>query len=117
MGTKAKEIIKFVRAKIEQMVHDFKCTDVLAADVCAKIHEIAEKVKVDIKKVDEFIKKLVVKGITKIKEIIEKIKHHFFPDLKAQIINEVTCEDVLAEKVCESLREAAAAFKLKIQVV
>merc|ERR1711936_1438563 len=115
---KAKDIIKFVRAKIEQMVHDFKCEQVLAADVCAKIHEIAEKVKVDVKKVDEFIKKLVVKGITKIKEIIEKIKHHFFPDLKAQLIeNVIVCEEVLADNVCKALREAAKILKIKIEEV
>merc|ERR1711936_914438 len=118
--TKLKEIIEelkkhfFPSAEINAIV----CEDVLAADVCAKIHEIAEKVKVDVKKVDEFIKKLVVKGITKIKEIIEKIKHHFFPDLKAQLIeNVIVCEEVLADNVCKALREAAKILKIKIEEV
>merc|ERR1711936_1535323 len=68
--TKAKDIIKFVRAKIETFVHNFKCTDVLDEGICAKIHEIAALIKVDAAKVDAFIRDLVVKGITKAKEII-----------------------------------------------
>ena len=50
--------------------------------ICAKLYKVAELVKVSAKQLDEFIKQVVVKGYTKAKEIIDFIKHHFFPDLK-----------------------------------
>merc|ERR1711910_123743 len=111
--TKAKDIIKFVRAKIETFVHNFKCTDVLDEGICAKIHEIAALIKVDAAKVDAFIRDLVVKGITKAKEIIEAIKKHFFPGVEGELINVITCEDVLSADMCKKLRDAAEMFKIK----
>merc|ERR1712062_464765 len=111
--TKAKDIIKFVRAKIESFVHNFKCEDVLDEGICAKIHEIAALIKVDAAKVDAFIRDLVVKGITKAKEIIEAIKKHFFPGE----VNVIVCEDALADNVCKALKEAAAILKVKIAEV
>merc|ERR550532_3193908 len=116
--TKAKDIIKFVRAKIESFVHNFKCEDVLDEGICAKIHEIAALIKVDAAKVDAFIRDLVVKGITKAKEIIEEIKKHFFPGVEGELIeNVIVCEDVLADNVCKALKEAAAILKVKIAEV
>merc|ERR1712193_73707 len=115
--TKAKEIIAFVRAKIESFVHDFKCEQVLDEGICAKIHEIAALIKVDAAKVDAFIRDLVVKGITKAKEIIEAIKHHFFPGVEGELINVITCEDVLSAKVCHDLRAIAAKLKVKIEKI
>merc|ERR1719244_1048217 len=111
--TKAKDIIKFVRAKIESFVHDFKCEQVLDEGICAKIHEIAALIKVDAAKVDAFIRDLVVKGITKAKEIIEEIKKHFFPGVEGELINVITCEDVLSADMCKKLRDAAEMFKIK----
>merc|ERR1711936_1394489 len=111
--TKAKDIIKFVRAKIESFVHNFKCEDVLDEGICAKIHEIAALIKVDAAKVDAFIRDLVVKGITKAKEIIEAIKKHFFPGVEGELINVITCEDVLSADMCKKLRDAAELFKIK----
>merc|ERR1712142_535759 len=45
--TKAKEIIKIVRAKIVELATNFKNEDALAADVCAKIREVAADLKID----------------------------------------------------------------------
>merc|ERR1712193_309417 len=115
--TKAKEIIAFVRAKIESFVHDFKCEQVLDEGICAEIHEIAALIKVDAAKVDAFIRDLVVKGITKAKEIIEAIKKHFFPGVEGELINVITCEDVLSAKVCHDLRAIAAKLKVKIEKI
>merc|ERR1719209_2385474 len=78
--TKAKEIIKIVRAKIVDLATNFKCEDALAADVCAKIREVAGELKIKMDKVMKVMKEIIAKGITKAKEIIEKIKKHFFPD-------------------------------------
>merc|ERR1712241_49405 len=101
----------------ESFVHDFKCEQVLDEGICAKIHEIAALIKVDAAKVDAFIRDLVVKGITKAKEIIEAIKKHFFPGVEGELINVITCEDVLSAKVCHDLRAIAAKLKVKIEKI
>merc|ERR1712168_803723 len=115
--TKAKDIIKFVRAKISEWAHDFTCEQVLSKPICDKPHKIGELIKVSAKKLDEFIKQLGVKGYTKIKEIIDAIKHHFFPDLDGDILNLITCEDVLSKKVCTDLRKIAEKMKIKISEI
>merc|ERR1712126_585593 len=75
--TKAKEIIQLVRHRIVELAKNLKCTDVLPEEACTKIHDIAEKLKIKIAEVDKVLKEIIAKGITKIKEIIEKIKEHF----------------------------------------
>merc|ERR1719209_1326995 len=107
--TKAKEIIKIVRAKIVELATNFKCEDALAADVCAKIREVAGELKIKMDKVMKVMKEIIAKGITKAKEIIEKIKKHFFPDNELTLVK---CEDVLSAKVCTELREVAAKLKV-----
>merc|ERR1712121_290581 len=77
--TDAKRIIKEVREKLIELAKNFKCTDVLNEAVCKEIKEFAAKIKIEAKKVDEIIKKIVVDGVTKAKEIIKKIIEHFFP--------------------------------------
>merc|ERR1711973_763358 len=114
---KAKDIIHYIRTKIVDMATNFKCTDALSEDVCAKIKEIAAKFKVDYQKVMKVIKDIIAKGITKAKEIIDEIKKHFFPQLEGELVNEITCEEILAEKVCHDLREAAKKFKIKVEVI
>merc|ERR1712180_383203 len=110
--TKAKEIAKIVRAKIIEMATNFKCEDALSADVCAKMREVAAKLKVDFAKVMKVMKEIIAKGITKAKEIIEEIKKHFFPGQEL-IENEITCEDILSEQVCAALKKAAEKLKVK----
>merc|ERR1711936_429709 len=114
---KAKDIIHYIRTKIVDMATNFKCTDALSEDVCAKIKEIAAKFKVDYQKVMKVIKDIIAKGITKAKEIIDEIKKHFFPQLEGELESEVKCEDVLADDVCAKLREAAKKLKLKVEEV
>merc|ERR1712062_619112 len=63
------------------------------------------------------IKKIIVKGITKAKEIIEEIKKHFFPHLEVEELNVVKCEDVLSANVCHDLRAIAAKLKVKIEMI
>merc|ERR1711973_871415 len=105
--TKAKEIIKIVRAKIIDLATNFKCEDALAADVCAKMREIAAELKVKFSKVMKVMKEIIAKGIVKAKEIIEEIKKHFFPTLEVNELDLVKCEDVLSAKVCTELRDIA----------
>merc|ERR1719431_1794557 len=115
--TKAKEIIKIVRAKIVELATNFKCEDALAADVCAKIREVAAIVHVKFEEVMKLIKEIVAKGITKAKEIIEYIKKHFFPTLEIDELSLVKCEDVLSAKVCTELRTVAKKLKVKIEEI
>merc|ERR1719378_1547168 len=77
--TDAKRIIKEVRAKLIELAKNFKCTDVLSESACKEIKDFVAKIKIEAKKVDEIIKKIVVEGVTKAKEIIKKIIEHFFP--------------------------------------
>merc|ERR1719495_2930206 len=112
--TKAKEIIKIVRAKIIELATNFKCEDALAADVCAKIREVAAELKVKFAKVMKVMKEIIAKGISKAKEIIEEIKKHFFPTLEINELSLVKCEDVLSAKVCTELRDVAAKLKVKV---
>jgi len=115
--TKAKEIFKIVQAKLIEMAKNFKCTDALSKDVCDKIAEVAGKLKVKMAEVMKVIKEIIVKGITKAKEIIEEIKKHFFPGVEGELINVITCEDVLSAKVCHDLRAIAAKLKVKIEKI
>merc|ERR1712042_123854 len=110
----AKEITKTVRAKIVDLATNFKCEDALAADVCAKIREVAGELKIKMDKVMKVMKEIIAKGITKAKEIIEKIKKHFFPDNELTLVK---CEDVLSAKVCTELREVAAKLKVKVEEI
>merc|ERR1712072_684305 len=77
--TDANRIIKEVKEKLIELAKKFKCSDVLSESVCKEIKDFAAKIKVEAKKVDEIIKKIVVDGVTKAREIIKKIIEHFFP--------------------------------------
>jgi len=77
--TDAKKIIAAVKAKLIELATNFKCTDVLSEKVCKEIKDFAAKIEVEAHKIDELIKKIVVEGVTKAKEIIKKIIEHFFP--------------------------------------
>merc|ERR1719209_2165196 len=110
--TKAKEIIKIVRAKIVDLATNFKCEDALAADVCAKIREVAGELKIKMDKVMKVMKDIIAKGVAKAKEIIEEIKKHFFPGNEL-MENEIVCEEILAEEVCAALKKAAEKLKIK----
>merc|ERR1712002_709304 len=114
--TKAKEIAEHVRAKIIEMAKNFKCTDVLSEDVCAKIKDIAAKLKVKMAEIEVVMKKLIAQGITEMKKIIEEIKKHFFPDFEDDVLT-LKCEDVLSAKACAELRKAAEIFKQKAEIV
>merc|ERR1719320_2050582 len=115
--TKAKEIIKLVRQKIIDMATNLKCEDVLKAEWCDKIKEVAAAMKIKYETVMKVMKEIVAKGITKAKEIIEEIKKHFFPSAELMIEDAITCEDILSEKVCATLKEAAKKLKVKVEMV
>merc|ERR1712243_306030 len=115
--TKSKEIIKRVREKIVDLAKNFKCTDILSETACTKIYEIAEKLKVKAAEIRQFLKELVAKGITKVKEIIEKIRKRFFPSAVLGIKEAITCEDILPAKTCADLRAAAEKLKVKVEEI
>merc|ERR1719334_728881 len=114
--TKAKEIIKIVRAKIIEMATNFKCEDALAADVCAKLREIAAELKIKFAEVMKVMKQIIAKGVVEAKKIIEYIKKHFFPG-QDLMCPSPTCEDVLSAKVCTELRDIAKRMKVKAEEI
>merc|ERR1711962_1963827 len=111
--TKAKEIIKYIEDKMAAL-SKVKCEDVLDEDICKKIREVAAKVKVSMAKVEKVIKDIVAKGITKVQEIIKKIKEYFFP---TEVENVIVCEDILSDKMCATLRKAAEKLKIGAKIV
>merc|ERR1712019_225084 len=96
---------------------NFKCEDVLKAEWCDKIKEVAAAMKIKFETVMKVMKEIIAKGITKAKEIIEEIKKHFFPSGELVIEDAITCEDILSEKVCATLEEAAKKLKVKVEMV
>jgi len=76
--TDIKVIIKKVKEKLVELTK-IKCSDILSEAACKEIKDFAAKIKIEAKKVDEIIKKIVVDGVTKAKEIIKKIIEHLFP--------------------------------------
>merc|ERR1712142_629512 len=117
--TKAKEIIKIVRAKIVELATNFKCEDALSAPICKRIRAVAAELKIKMDKVMKVMKEIIAKGITKAKEIIDEIKKHFFPTLELNelVENKITCEDILSEKVCAALKKVAEKLKVKAEEV
>merc|ERR1712142_1405126 len=111
--TKAKEIIKYIEDKMAAL-SKVKCEDVLDEDICKKIREVAAKVKISMAKVEKVMKEIVAKGITKIQEIIKKIKEYFFP---TEVENVIVCEDILSDEVCTTLRKAAQKLKIGAKIV
>merc|ERR1719283_5053 len=113
--TEAKEIVKHVQEKLVAMAKNFHCEDVLSEKLCAKIREVAIKVEVKVSEVEEQIKQLVAKGITKAKQIIEKIRERLFPANENELMDlAITkCEDVISAEVCGKLRAAAETLKQK----
>merc|ERR1712178_44489 len=107
--TEAKAIIKDVREKLLAKAKNFKCEDVLTGEMCQTLRELAETIKVKASQVDKTLRDLVAKGISKAKELLEKLRQKLFP----ANIDVQKCEDVLAEKVCKELRETAEHLKVK----
>merc|ERR1719230_801760 len=89
--TKAKEIIKIVRAKLR---------------------EVAAQLKIKFAEVMKVMKQIIAKGVVEAKKIIEYIKKHFFPEQEL-MENTITCEDILSEQVCAALKKAAEKLKVK----
>merc|ERR1712110_994038 len=110
---KAKEIIKYIEDKMAAL-SKVKCEDILDEDICKKVREVAAKVKVEMKKVEEYIREIVAKGIVKVQEIIKKIKEYFFP---SELENALVCEEILSDKVCAALRKAAEKLKIGAKIV
>ena len=74
----AKAIVKEVRERLEALAK-VKCEDVLSADVCVLVKQLAASLKVKAAKVDQVIREIVARGISKVKEVLKVIKERLFP--------------------------------------
>merc|ERR1712178_608952 len=121
--TEAKALLKEIREKLVAKAKGFKCEDVLTDDMCKTLRELAEQIKVKASEVDKTLKGLVAKGISKAKELIEKLRHKLFPAMDAKVLyamlesDAIKCEDVLGEKACAKLRETAQKLKEKVETI
>merc|ERR1711936_612508 len=112
---KAQEIIDYVHKRMVDL-SKVKCTDVPSESLCTKIKAFAEAFKIKYAKIIEVMKTAIAKGLDKISEIIDYIKKHF-PHLGKELANEIICEEILSDKVCHDLREAAKKFKIKVEEI
>merc|ERR1712141_25079 len=112
---KAKEIIAYIKEKMVA-ISKITCEDVISKDICDKIREVAAKLKIKFDAVIKVMKEAIAKGLSRIKDIIDYIKKHFFPQLEGEL-NVITCEDILSEKICHDLREAAKKLKIKVEAI
>jgi len=121
--TEAKALLKEIREKLVAKAKGFKCEDVLTDDMCKTLRELAEQIKVKASEVDKTLKDLVAKGISKAKELIEKLRHKLFPAMDTKVLyamvesDALKCEDVLGEQACAKLRETAQKLKEKIETI
>merc|ERR1711881_92647 len=113
---KAKEIIAYIKEKMVD-ISKITCEDVISKDICDKIREVAAKLKIKFDAVIKVMKEAIAKGLSKIKDIIDYIKKHFFPQLEGELENVITCEEVLSDKVCKELREIAEKLKIGAKIV
>merc|ERR1712141_204729 len=114
--TKAHEIIAYIKEKMIA-ISKITCEDVISKDICDKIREVAAKLKIKFDAVIKVMKEAIAKGLSKIKDIIDYIKNHFFPQLEGELENVITCEEVLSDKVCKELREIAEKLKIGAKIV
>eukprot|EP00112_Aurelia_sp_Birch-Aquarium-sp1_P011690 Seg246.9 transcript_id=Seg246.9/GoldUCD/mRNA.D3Y31 product="hypothetical protein" protein_id=Seg246.9/GoldUCD/D3Y31 len=88
------------------------CEDALAQDLCVKLREIAQALKLQISKVDDAIVDAAIKGIVSAPAVYRAAKDF----LMNEVINK-NCEDFLSPPVCTKLRQIAAALKIKAEKV
>jgi len=84
------------------------CEDLLSAETCAKIKEMAAKMGLKAEEVMAAIKKAVESGVTDAKELYAKIVLY---------LRELSCEKVLGEARCAKIKEIAAKLGLKAEEV
>merc|ERR1712141_471981 len=113
---KVNEIIAYIREKMVAL-SKITCEDVISKTICDKIREVAAKLKIKFDAVMKVMKQAIAQGLSKIKDIIDYIKKHFFPQLEGELENVIVCEEVLSEKVCKELREIAEKLKLGAKVI
>merc|ERR1712168_1215013 len=77
--TESKAVIAHVREQLIEAAKNFKCEDALPEMVCTELKHLAAKVKIQAAKVDQVLKEVIAKGITKVKEMIEQIREKLFP--------------------------------------
>merc|ERR1711936_1368583 len=115
--TKAKEIIDEIKKhffpQLEgELVNEVKCEDVLSDDVCAKMREIAAKLKIKVSEIDRIIRELVAKKITEAKEIIKHLKEKLI-----ELATNFKCTDVLSKKMCDEVHDFAEKIKIAAKEV
>merc|ERR1712178_60413 len=77
--TETEAMIEHIRKDLAEKAKNFKCEDALPEAVCTEMRRLAEKVKIEAAKVDETIREIVAEGVSKIREIVQKIKEKLFP--------------------------------------
>jgi len=98
----AQDIIMYVRDQLVAKANNFKCEDVLSADQCTKLKEIAQKFKVSAADLLQDIKEAVADGIVKGQALYQKTI-----EIMLEKINNFSCEQVMDADTCQKIEDFA----------
>jgi len=110
--TTAPEIYRAVKEFLRKEVINRPCDDFLSPSVCTKLGKIAVALKIQVSKVEEFVKNAILEGVTTGTEIYAKVIEF----MKKEVLSK-TCVDFLAPRVCDKLKDIAAKLKVRIEKV
>lgn len=105
----APAVYRAAKEFLKNEVLDRPCEDFLSPAVCTKLRQIAGVLKIQAAKVEQFVREAIAEGITTGTEIYAKVVEF----MKKEVLSK-TCDDFLAPRVCNKLKEIAA--KLKVQI-
>merc|ERR1712168_1050472 len=100
--TKVSDVLKFVQEYLVDKAKNFKCENVLNADLCAKIMKIGGHFKDGIDTINKGIKEAIVHGATGVQEIYNVAVAWLRDHVKAS-----KCEDLISADVCQKIRDFA----------
>lgn len=107
-----KDILNYVRNQLVAKANNFKCEDVLSADQCTKLTEIAKKFKVSAADLIQDIKEAVADGVVKGQALYEKtIK------IMLEKLNNFSCDQVMDADTCAKIEEFAKKIHANAQDV
>jgi len=99
---KATDLLDFVQQYLVDKAVNFKCENVMDADLCAKITEIGGHFKESVDDVNKAIKEAIVKGADGVQEIYNVAVVWLRNAVRAK-----SCEDLIDADTCQKIRDFA----------
>lgn len=106
--TKSEEIYNSAKDFLQQKVLSKKCEDFTSPDNCAKLRDLAKKLKIKAADVEKFVIQAVADGAVKVNDLYNKVLDYYKKEVATK-----KCEDFLSKTNCDRIRDVAATFKIK----